>query len=173
MIDERVKFVAIVGPTATGKTDLALQLAQLFNGEVVCADSRMGFLLQPLKKVRRQTSCLQGVPALAVELVSEQPADKWVEIDTRRHLLRERGLCDRLLRTRQEQPRRSGSFEVALKRFERKQRKAIACCIQAGIRRQAALKMLQHAVCADVLDEAHQVYCAEAASRRLVRDRSA
>ncbi len=40
MIDERVKFVAIVGPTATGKTDLALQLAQLFNGEVVCADSR-------------------------------------------------------------------------------------------------------------------------------------
>ncbi len=34
------KFVAIVGPTATGKTELAIQLAQAFDGEVICADSR-------------------------------------------------------------------------------------------------------------------------------------
>jgi len=35
-----MKFVAIVGPTATGKTGLAIALAQVFDGEVVCADSR-------------------------------------------------------------------------------------------------------------------------------------
>lgn len=40
MLDSGVKFVAIVGPTATGKTGLAISLAQLFDGEVVCADSR-------------------------------------------------------------------------------------------------------------------------------------
>jgi len=40
VIDSGVKFVAIVGPTATGKTGLAISLAQLFDGEVVCADSR-------------------------------------------------------------------------------------------------------------------------------------
>jgi len=40
MIDRNVKFVAIVGPTATGKTGLAIRLAQAFGGEIVCADSR-------------------------------------------------------------------------------------------------------------------------------------
>jgi tRNA dimethylallyltransferase len=34
------RLVAIVGPTAVGKTDLAMNLAQTFNGEVVSADSR-------------------------------------------------------------------------------------------------------------------------------------
>ncbi len=34
------RLVAIVGPTAVGKTDLAMNLAQAFNGEVVSADSR-------------------------------------------------------------------------------------------------------------------------------------
>jgi tRNA dimethylallyltransferase len=40
MINPSTKFVAIVGPTATGKTDLALTLAERFDGEIVCADSR-------------------------------------------------------------------------------------------------------------------------------------
>jgi len=40
VIEPGVKFVAVVGPTATGKTGLAISLAQLFDGEVVCADSR-------------------------------------------------------------------------------------------------------------------------------------
>lgn len=34
------KIVVIVGPTASGKSDLAVQLAKKFNGEVVSADSR-------------------------------------------------------------------------------------------------------------------------------------
>ncbi len=34
------RLVAIVGPTATGKSRLALHLAQNFNGEIVSADSR-------------------------------------------------------------------------------------------------------------------------------------
>lgn len=40
MIDPRLKFVAVVGPTATGKTALSLELAEKFDGEIVCADSR-------------------------------------------------------------------------------------------------------------------------------------
>ena len=32
--------VAIVGPTCTGKTDLAIQIAQKFNGEIIALDSR-------------------------------------------------------------------------------------------------------------------------------------
>ena len=34
------KIIVIVGPTASGKTDLAIKLAQKFNGEIVSADSR-------------------------------------------------------------------------------------------------------------------------------------
>ncbi len=34
------KLIAIVGPTASGKTDLALSLAKKFKGEIISADSR-------------------------------------------------------------------------------------------------------------------------------------
>jgi len=36
----RKKIIAIVGPTASGKTALAVKIAQEFNGEIVSADSR-------------------------------------------------------------------------------------------------------------------------------------
>jgi len=36
----RDKLIVILGPTATGKTKLAVKLAQIFNGEIVSADSR-------------------------------------------------------------------------------------------------------------------------------------
>ena len=34
------KLLVILGPTASGKSDLAIQLAQKFNGEIISADSR-------------------------------------------------------------------------------------------------------------------------------------
>ncbi len=34
------KFITILGPTASGKTAMAIQLAQNYNGEIICADSR-------------------------------------------------------------------------------------------------------------------------------------
>ena len=37
---ERINLVAVIGPTAVGKTTLALTLAQRFGGEIVGADSR-------------------------------------------------------------------------------------------------------------------------------------
>lgn len=40
MINPEIKLITILGPTASGKTDLAIGLAERFNGEIVCADSR-------------------------------------------------------------------------------------------------------------------------------------
>ena len=40
MIYPSIKLIAIVGPTASGKSDLALSLAKKHNGEILCADSR-------------------------------------------------------------------------------------------------------------------------------------
>ena len=34
------KLLVIVGPTASGKTELAIALAKKFNGELIAADSR-------------------------------------------------------------------------------------------------------------------------------------
>jgi len=34
------KLLVILGPTASGKSDLAIKIAQLFNGEIISADSR-------------------------------------------------------------------------------------------------------------------------------------
>ncbi|MGB3945522.1 MAG: tRNA (adenosine(37)-N6)-dimethylallyltransferase MiaA [Candidatus Saccharimonadales bacterium] len=36
----RLPLIAIVGPTASGKTSLALSIAERYNGEIICADSR-------------------------------------------------------------------------------------------------------------------------------------
>lgn len=38
-IDKKIQVIAVVGPTASGKTGLAVQIAKKFNGEVVSADS--------------------------------------------------------------------------------------------------------------------------------------
>jgi tRNA dimethylallyltransferase len=38
---KKTRLVVLIGPTAVGKTELALQLAEHFNGEIVSADSRL------------------------------------------------------------------------------------------------------------------------------------
>ncbi len=40
MVAKKVELVAIVGPTASGKTSLAIALAKAFNGEIIAVDSR-------------------------------------------------------------------------------------------------------------------------------------
>lgn len=37
---KQLPLIVIVGPTASGKTDLAIRLAKKYNGEIICADSR-------------------------------------------------------------------------------------------------------------------------------------
>jgi tRNA dimethylallyltransferase len=56
------KLVVIVGPTASGKSDLAVQLARQFNGEVISADSRQvyrGFDIGSGKITKQE---MAGVP---------------------------------------------------------------------------------------------------------------
>ncbi len=40
VVMKTAEMIAIVGPTASGKTDLAIFLAEKYNGEIICADSR-------------------------------------------------------------------------------------------------------------------------------------
>ena len=38
-MEDSSAIVVVAGPTASGKSDLALRLAQEFNGELICSDS--------------------------------------------------------------------------------------------------------------------------------------
>ncbi len=40
MVAKKIELVAIVGPTASGKTSLAIDIAKAFNGEIIAVDSR-------------------------------------------------------------------------------------------------------------------------------------
>jgi tRNA dimethylallyltransferase len=44
MQSDKPPLILIVGPTAVGKTELAIQLAERLNGEIVSADSRLFYL---------------------------------------------------------------------------------------------------------------------------------
>src|SRR4051794_1466865 len=40
----RVRFVAVLGPTASGKSALAMELARRLDGEIVCCDSQQVYI---------------------------------------------------------------------------------------------------------------------------------
>jgi len=64
------KLLVIVGPTASGKTDLSIRLAKKFNGEVVSADSRQvykGMNIGTGKVTKKET---QGIPHHLLNIVS-------------------------------------------------------------------------------------------------------
>jgi len=41
MVNKDTPLIVIVGPTAVGKTEISLRLAEVFNGEIISADSRL------------------------------------------------------------------------------------------------------------------------------------
>ena len=63
------KIIVILGPTATGKTDLAVKLAKKFNGEIVSADSRQIFRNMDIATAKPQikNGCFKGVPHYLID----------------------------------------------------------------------------------------------------------
>lgn len=62
------KLVIVCGPTATGKTAIAVQLAKKFNGELVSADSRQVYRGMDIG-TGKDTSSLQGIPIWMYDVV--------------------------------------------------------------------------------------------------------
>lgn len=56
------KLIVILGPTASGKTDLSIKLAKKFSGEVVSADSRQVYRGMDIGSGKVTKKEMQGVP---------------------------------------------------------------------------------------------------------------
>ena len=56
------KLIVILGPTASGKTDLSIKLAKKFNGEIISADSRQVYKGLNIGSGKVAKSQMQGIP---------------------------------------------------------------------------------------------------------------
>ncbi len=59
---EKPKIIAIIGPTASGKTDLAVEIATRYDGEVVNADSRQMYRFLDIGTAKPRPSEMKGIP---------------------------------------------------------------------------------------------------------------
>jgi tRNA dimethylallyltransferase len=74
-IDFPNPLVVIIGPTAVGKTEIALQLAERFDGEIVSADSRLFYRGMNIGTAKPSTEELARVPHHLVDV--DDPRDTW------------------------------------------------------------------------------------------------
>jgi ATP-dependent protease Clp ATPase subunit len=56
------KLIVILGPTASGKTDLSIKLAKKYNGEVVSADSRQIYKGMDIGRGKVTKKEMEGIP---------------------------------------------------------------------------------------------------------------
>lgn len=78
-IDIEAPLIVIVGPTASGKTSLAIELASRHHGEIVCADSRTVYKYMDIGTAKATTADRQRVPHWGIDLV--EPGDRFTAAD--------------------------------------------------------------------------------------------
>ena len=79
----RLPLVAIIGPTASGKTSLAIELARKFNGEIICADSRTIYKGMDIGTAKPSAAEQAIVPHWGLDLV--EPNERFTAADFKRY----------------------------------------------------------------------------------------
>ncbi|MFA5166193.1 MAG: tRNA (adenosine(37)-N6)-dimethylallyltransferase MiaA [Candidatus Paceibacterota bacterium] len=69
MIKQLPKIIVILGPTASGKTDLSVKLAQKFKGEIVSADSRQIYKYLDLGTGKITKNEMEGIPHHLLDII--------------------------------------------------------------------------------------------------------
>ena len=70
---KKIPVIAVVGPTASGKTSLSIEIAKRFRGQVVSADSMQIYEKMNIATAKPTDDEMQGVPH---HLIGFQPIDK-------------------------------------------------------------------------------------------------
>lgn len=72
-------LIVIVGPTASGKTSLAIKLAEKYNGEIICADSRTVYKDMDIGTAKPSLQEQARVPHWGIDLV--EPGERFTAAD--------------------------------------------------------------------------------------------
>ena len=70
---KKIPVIAVVGPTASGKTSLSIEIAKHFSGQVVSADSMQIYEKMNIATAKPTMEEMQGIPH---HLIGFQPIDK-------------------------------------------------------------------------------------------------
>ena len=90
-------LIAIVGPTAAGKSGLALQLAQRFGGEIVNGDSRLVYRHMDVGTAKTSPEELSRVPHHLVNIADpDEPYSLALYLDQASQAIRDIHSCGRL-----------------------------------------------------------------------------
>lgn len=76
-------LIVIAGPTASGKTSLAIELAKEFDGEIVCADSRTVYKGMDIGTAKPSLDERAIVPHWGLDLV--EPGERFTAADFKRY----------------------------------------------------------------------------------------
>lgn len=76
-------LIVIVGPTASGKTGLAIELAAFFGGEIICADSRTVYKEMDIGTAKPTNEERERVPHWGLDLVL--PGERFTAADFKRY----------------------------------------------------------------------------------------
>lgn len=71
----KLPLIAIIGPTAVGKTELSLQLAERFNGEIISSDSRLFYRGMDIGTAKPSTNEMARVPHHLINV--SEPNETW------------------------------------------------------------------------------------------------
>lgn len=70
MINKKIDLVCIVGPTASGKTSLSIEIAKIFNGEIISADSMQLYKGIHIASAAPDEEEKQGIPHHLIEILN-------------------------------------------------------------------------------------------------------
>lgn len=79
MIPDSHKIIVILGPTASGKTEWGIKLAQKFNGEIICADSRTVYKYFDIGTAKPTKKEMQGIKHYLLDFVDPKKVYTVVE----------------------------------------------------------------------------------------------
>ena len=74
-VTQKLPLIAIIGPTAVGKTELSLQLAERFNGEIISSDSRLFYRGMDIGTAKPSAEEMARVPHHLIDVAT--PDEIW------------------------------------------------------------------------------------------------
>lgn len=81
-----LKLIAVIGPTSSGKSDLAVKIARKFNGEVISADSRQVYKGMDIGTGKITKREMKGVPHYLLDVAS--PKKRFTVVEYRKLALK-------------------------------------------------------------------------------------